>query len=157
MSDRKKVLRMIPHGLQVVTVREGEEVYGYTSSWLTQGSFEPPLVVLGLRKESTSGRMLLASGVFCVHFLGKEQKELAQHFFKSAHHSGEKLAGLEHHPGERTGCPVLEDVLGHAECRVVHVYEGGDHNVVIAEVLLAKLHREGEPLTMADTPWQYGG
>ena len=44
-ADAKKVLlRKIPHGLFVCGVREGDEVNGFTASWVTQGSFEPPLV-----------------------------------------------------------------------------------------------------------------
>ena len=47
-ADAKKVLlRKIPHGLFVCGVRDGDEVNGFTASWVTQGSFEPPLVVMG--------------------------------------------------------------------------------------------------------------
>ena len=49
-ADAKKVLlRKIPHGLFVCGVRDGDEVNGFTASWVTQGSFEPPLVVMGVR------------------------------------------------------------------------------------------------------------
>ena len=46
-ADAKKVLlRKIPHGLFICGVRNGDEVNGFTASWVTQGSFEPPLVVM---------------------------------------------------------------------------------------------------------------
>jgi flavin reductase (DIM6/NTAB) family NADH-FMN oxidoreductase RutF len=153
---RKKVLRMLPHGLQIVTVRDGEEFHGYTSSWVTQASFKPPLIVLGVRADSRSRQMMDREGVLCVHFLDRSQQDVAQSFFKTAEH-GDKLAGMAYRIGEQTGCPVIEDALAHAECKIVHIWDGGDHVVVVAEVLDAELHREGEPLTLADTPWQYGG
>lgn len=155
--ERREVLRMIPHGLQVVTVREADRFHGYTSSWLTQVSFEPPLVALGVNRESTSREMMRASGVFCVHFLGKDQQDIAQRFFKPAVRAGDKLADLEFRIGEHTGCPILTDLLAYAECKVIHDVPGGDHDVVVAEVLDAGVLNEGEPLILADTPWQYGG
>jgi flavin reductase (DIM6/NTAB) family NADH-FMN oxidoreductase RutF len=140
-----------------VTVRDGDEFHGYTSSWMTQASFEPPLLVLGVREDSRSRGMMEKEGVFCVHFLAKDQQDVAQAFFKPAEHAGNKLAGLTYQVGEKTGCPVIEDVLAHVECEVVHLHPAGDHAVVVGEVLDARLHREGEPLVLADTPWQYGG
>lgn len=158
-KERKKVLRMLPHGLQVVTVRDGDDFHGYTSSWMTQVAFTPPLLVLGVRADSRSRKMMEKEGVLCAHFLGKDQQDVAQRFFKTAEHSGDKIAGMAYRIGKETGCPVLEDTLAHAELRIVHVHahEGGDHVVVIAEVLDAEVHHEGEPLVLADTPWQYGG
>jgi flavin reductase (DIM6/NTAB) family NADH-FMN oxidoreductase RutF len=156
-KERREVLRLLPHGLQVVTVRDGDEFHGYTSSWMTQASFTPPLLMLGVRGDSRSRKLMRKSGVFCVHFLGKDQEEIAQRFFKTAEHAGDKLAGLDYEIGEKTGCPVLVDLLAYAECRVVHEWSGGDHDVVVGEVLAAKMLRPGKPLTLGDTPWQYGG
>ena len=42
---KKTMLRKIPHGLYICGVKEGEEMNGFTVSWLMQSSFEPPLVV----------------------------------------------------------------------------------------------------------------
>ena len=62
-TDAKKVLlRKIPHGLFICGVREGDQINGFTASWVTQGSFEPPLVVMGVRKDSTSHGMIERSG-----------------------------------------------------------------------------------------------
>ncbi len=154
---KRQVLRMIPHGLQVVTLRHGDEVHGYTSAWLTQVSFKPPLLALGVRAGSRSHRMMEGSGVLCLHFLGKDQEEAALRFFKPSQESGDKFEGLESAPGPATGCPVLTDVLAHAECEVLRVVQAGDHSIVVALVVDCAVHREGEPLLLSDTPWQYGG
>lgn len=148
---------MIPHGLQIVTLKRDDEVHGYTSSWLTQVSFKPPLIALAVRADSLSREMMEESGVFCLHFLGKDQEEIALRFFKPSQESGDKLEGVEVTPGPETGCPVLTDALAHAECRVVRVVDAGDHSIVVAEVVDCAVHREGAPLLLSDTPWQYGG
>ena len=154
---KRQVLRMIPHGLQVVTLRQGEEIHGYTSSWLTQVSFKPPLIALGVRADSNARRMMEDSGVLCLHFLGKDQEEVARRFFRPSQQSGDKFEGLDTFAGPQTGCPVLKDSLAWAECRVEQVVPAGDHSIVVAEVIGCAVHREGEPLLLADTPWQYGG
>ena len=58
LDAKKTLLRKIPHGLFICGVAEGDEVNGFTASWVTQGSFEPPLVVMGVRADSTSNGMI---------------------------------------------------------------------------------------------------
>ena len=156
-AARKKTLRMIPHGLQIVTVRDGQRFHGYTSSWMTQSSFVPPYVVLGVRRDSLARTMIAKEKVLVVHFPAKEQLDLAKTFFKPPETGDGTLGGTPFVLGEHTGCPVLTETLAHAECRVVHEWDEGDHSVVVAEVLDAVVHRDGEPLLLAHTPWQYGG
>ena len=68
-ADAKKVLlRKIPHGLFICGVRNGDEVNGFTASWVTQGSFEPPLVVMGVRADSSSHAIIEATGKFTFTF-----------------------------------------------------------------------------------------
>ena len=82
-ADAKKVLlRKIPHGLFVCGVREGDEVNGFTASWVTQGSFEPPLVVMGVRADSTSHGIIERTGRFSLNVMRADQKDLVAVFFK---------------------------------------------------------------------------
>ena len=62
-TDAKKtLLRKIPHGVFICGVAEGELVNGFTASWVTQGSFEPPLVVMAVRADSTSNGKIRRTG-----------------------------------------------------------------------------------------------
>ena len=82
-ADAKKtLLRKIPHGVFICGVAEGEEVNGFTASWVTQGSFEPPLVVMAVRADSTSNGIIQRTGKFCLNVLAADQKDLAAVFFK---------------------------------------------------------------------------
>ncbi|MGA1269457.1 MAG: flavin reductase, partial [Gemmobacter sp.] len=58
LDAKKRLVRKIPHGLFICGVAEGEEVNGFTASWVTQGSFEPPLVVMAVRADSTSNGII---------------------------------------------------------------------------------------------------
>ncbi|WP_239651766.1 flavin reductase family protein [Neosynechococcus sphagnicola] len=64
---------------------------------------------------------------------------------------------MEFYPGPETACPIIQEALGYLECRLVGMVEQGDHTVFVGEVIGAGVHREGEPLLLESTGWQYGG
>ena len=154
---KKTMLRKIPHGLYICGVKDGDEVNGFTASWVMQASFAPPLVVNCVKADSTSHAMLKASGVFSLSVLEDGQKDLAQNFFKPLRRVGNKFEDIEFYPGPETGCPIIKDTLGYVECRVVSAVEEGDHTVFVGEVIGAGVHREGEALLLSTTGWNYGG
>ena len=78
---KKTLLRKIPHGLYVCGVQNGEDMNGFTASWVMQASFQPPLVVNCVKNDSGSHEMLKQSGVFALSFLAADQKDMAQNFF----------------------------------------------------------------------------
>lgn len=155
-AERKTILRMIPYGLYVVTSRRGDEVNAFTASWLTQCSFKPPLLALGVNRQHRSHEMIREGGAFAVNFLGKDQQAVALHFLKPWRDMGAKLEGI----GLRSspsGVPLLDNALAYVECRVVECSEHGDHALFIGEIVDGQVLRSGEPLIMSDTPWHYGG
>ena len=56
-----------------------------------------------------------------------------------------------------TGAPILEDAPGYVECRVRDILGGGDHDVVVGEVVEAGVHRDEPMLQLSETGWHYGG
>ena len=156
---KKTMLRKIPHGLYICGVKSksGEELNGFTASWVMQCSFKPPLIVNCVNNSSGSHAMLKETGVFTLSFLESNQKEVAAKFFKPQSKVGNKLADIEFYEGEATGCPIISDSLGYVECKVVGSVEEGDHTVFVGEVIASGIHREGDPLLLETTGWQYGG
>lgn len=150
------MLRKIPHGLYICGVKEGDEVNGFTASWVMQASFKPPLVVNCVKQDSRSHAMIKASRVFSLSVLEAGQKDLAEKFFKPQRRVGDKFEDVEFYLGE-TGCPIIKDTLGYVECQVVGAIEQGDHTVFVGEVIAAGVHRDGEPLLLESTGWNYGG
>jgi flavin reductase (DIM6/NTAB) family NADH-FMN oxidoreductase RutF len=153
---KKTLLRKIPHGLYICGVK-GDELNGFTASWVMQSSFKPPMVVNCVRQDSGSHAAIEQSGVFAISFLESGQQEVAAKFFKPQRAVGDKLADVEYTLGEETGCPILSDALGYIECRVVGALKQGDHTVFLGEVVAAGVYREGNPLLLESTGWQYGG
>jgi flavin reductase (DIM6/NTAB) family NADH-FMN oxidoreductase RutF len=154
---KKKLLRMIPHALYVLTSRSGDKIAAATVSWVTQASFQPPLLAVGLKKDSFTHQVVREAGGFALNFLGEGQKEKAQSFFKHLEPVGNTLSGENFTASPSFGFPVFNGMAGFVECRVLEAVDRGDHLVVVAEVLEASLGTAPGLLLLSSTGWSYGG
>ena len=154
---KKTMLRKIPHGLYICGVRDGDEMNGFTVSWLMQSSFKPPLVVNCVKQGTGSHDMIEKTKVFAISFLEDGQKDLAAKFFQPKSRVGNKFQDVEFYEGAETGCPIIQDSLGYVECKVVGTLDQGDHTVYVGEVISSGIHREGKQLLLETTGWSYGG
>lgn len=153
---KRATLRMFTYALYVVTTVDGEERGAFTANWLSQASFDPPLVMVSVEADSHSLPIIRSSGRFLINVLESGQRDLAGHFGKKHRHAGDKLADMSHHASE-TGLPVLDDALSYVVCDVTGEIDAGDSVVVIGEVVEAKVLREGTPLTMAEAGFRHAG
>lgn len=146
MNDdaKKTTLRMIPYGIYVLTADDGKgNVGAATVNWVTQGSFAPPLVVVGIKADSGAHTVVKGTGKFVLNMLGKDQKGLAFTFFKPAKVEDGKLSGQDFHHGAN-GAPILNAAIGAVECTVRSIVELGDHHIVVGEVTEAHLMKAPE-------------
>jgi flavin reductase (DIM6/NTAB) family NADH-FMN oxidoreductase RutF len=153
---RKKVLRMIPYGLFVVTSRHDGEAGAATIDWVTQASFDPPMVVVCLRADSYIYELVRGSGRYALHPLGAGQKDFAAAFFKHASADDATINGHAYTLG-RTGVPILDAAPASIELELVDVLTQSDHHVLLGRVTAVELKRETEPLLLKQTGWNYGG
>lgn len=140
-TAKKTTLRMIPYGLYVLTAENARgEVAAATVNWVTQASFEPPLVVVGVKTDSNAHALVQETRAFALNVLGKGQQSLASAFFKPAVREGDRISGEPYERGT-TGSPLLLNVPAAFECRVTDLVTRGDHSVVIGEVVNAVLRQ----------------
>jgi flavin reductase (DIM6/NTAB) family NADH-FMN oxidoreductase RutF len=155
---RQKALRLLTNGIYVMTSRSGEKFGAATVTWVSQAGFRPPLLMAALRKDGNVLECLVESRQAVLHILDKQQAKLAQTFFASAKESGGFLNGEPYTTGEKTSAPVLASAHAYLECELREILQQhGDHALVILEVVNAEIRKEVSPLTVADTPWEYGG
>ena len=134
-ADAKKTaLRMIPYGIYVLTAQSDDGIAAATVNWVTQTSFDPPLIVVGVKADSGAYQALKSSSHFALNMLGKGQQGAAFTFFKPVEHEGNLLSGEPYRDGS-TGAPILENAPAAAECKVAEIVERGDHHIVIGEVV----------------------
>lgn len=148
LESKKTALRMIPYGLYVLgALAEDGRIAAATINWVTQAAFEPPLVAVGVKADSTAHARIKQTGSFSLNVLGKGQQQTAFAFFKSGVERDGDTVGGEPFRAGRTGAPVLERAPACLECSLVETVEKGDHSVFIGEVVEAHVARapEGSP------------
>lgn len=154
---QKKTLRMLSNGVYVLTSRSEDRYGAATVSWVSQASFKPPLIMAAVRPESNVFKCLAESRRAVLHIVGEQQQETARRFFHPTRAEGGSINGEPFAEG-RTASPILSSLPAHLECLVERLVQtDGDHAVVILRVLEAECREQVRPLTMAATPWQYGG
>ena len=156
-AAKKKLLRLIPHALYVVTCKTGGKTAASTVSWVTQASFQPPLLALGLKKDSHTYEVVKSAQSFALNFLGAGQKDVAQKFFRHVEMEGNRLGGEPFQDSPVLKHPIFPQMAGFVECRIVGTVDKGDHAVVVAEVMEAQIGPLEGPLLLSTTGWNYGG
>lgn len=153
---KKQALRTFTYGLYAVSSADGGEVNIFTANWLTQISFDPPLIAVSVENDSKSLPMILHSRAFTVNVLRSGSRELAGRLGKSAVQHPDKLDGVAYDIGAN-GCPVLHDAVAWVACTVLHTAEAGDSTLVVAEVVDVGMLAEGAALTMAEAGFKHAG
>lgn len=157
-KTKQKTLRLLTNGMYVLTSKGCDDQLGAaTITWVSQASFKPPLLMVAIRKDSGVFHCLRESRVAVLHVLASDQRDIAQKFFAKSKNSGTALKGEPFSEG-KTSAPVLKNLRAYIECTVLDIREEyGDHAIVILEVVDAELTKPIEPLTVGDSPWEYGG
>jgi len=157
-AAKKTVLRQLTYGLYAVTAAHGRERGVFTANWASQASFEPPLVMLSVERDSSTLPLIRASGRFALCPLAADQRDLAGALGRPKARAGDKFAAYELATVDTaSGPPAIAAALGYAVCRVESETPAGDSVVFIAEVIEARILNEGEPLTMRAAGFRHAG
>ncbi len=160
-EDIKNALRMMPYGFYAVSTVAGDDVNVMVLNWASQVSFEPRLVALGLAKNAYSHGLVQEGRVFALNIFNKADADLIKPFTKGRAKNPDKMVAVAYTPGPETGCPILEGVAAYLECKVLDILDvGGDHDIVVGEVIGAGINKPGEAgdmLSLPDLGWSYAG
>ena len=134
---KKKALRMIPYGIYVMTA-EGKDgsVAAATVNWVTQASFAPPLVAVGVKADSGAHAIVKDSGSFVLNVLGKGQQGLAFQLLQVPR-KGRQLHRRRVLQGRKLGSTDSRQRARVVECKLTDTIEKGDHSIFIGEVIEA--------------------
>ncbi|MBC8311440.1 MAG: flavin reductase [Candidatus Marinimicrobia bacterium] len=154
-KSRKTALRMLTYGAYVLTSSTDKDICAATVTWVSQASFEPPMISVCIKRESHTFDVVKQSNRFILHLLSHEQKDFAASFFKSTECVNGLINGQSFEMMD--GLPVLELPPSYLVCDVVDVNERGDHPLFLAQVKDVVVSHETEPLELRKTGWSYGG
>ncbi|MDQ6693812.1 MAG: flavin reductase family protein [Chloroflexota bacterium] len=115
---------------------------GFTASAVTSLSLEPRMLLVCVSEHSTSLEIIRRAEGFGVNILSASQQEVAQAF---ATQREDRFAGFRWRRGTETGAPILDGSLAYAECRLRDTHKGGDHAILVGEIVAGDAN-EVEPL-----------
>ena len=158
---RRRVLWTMPSGLYLIGSRAGERRNLMTANWVTQVSFEPKLIGVGIEKPAVTHELIAEGGVFTVNTIAREDRAIVRKFTKPCEWDGaaSTLNGFPVHAGA-TGAPILTQAPAYLDCEVRQAVEVGNHTFFIGEVIDADFQVDDEAtevLRMEDTRMNYGG
>ena len=136
-------LGRFPSGVTVVTVRgEDGRDYGMTVSAFSSLSLDPPLVLVCIGDDATIAAAVAAAGHFAVSVLAETQAALARRF---AEPDADRFDGAAVSRGLHE-LALLDGAIATLQCAIVARHRGGDHTVVVGEILAATALDDGRPL-----------
>lgn len=119
-------------GVTVVTLRDPQgRPAGLTVNSFASLSLAPPLLMFSVGRSQVTAPWLEAGEAFAVNVLSAEQEALAWQFARPAEN---KFAGVDCAEGFG-GVPVIGGALTTFECRKWATYDGGDHVIIVGEVI----------------------
>jgi len=135
--DPKELRRVMGHfatGVTVITTKDAQGIpYGLTANAFMSLSLNPPLALISIDKTAQCYNCFDASKVFTVNFLSDKQEDISRRF---ATKGVDKFAGVEWHEGSN-GAAILAGVIGYVECRIMESYDGGDHTLIVGDIVNA--------------------
>ena len=142
-TDFRNAMARFAAGVTVVTTKDAEgRATGFTASAFSSLSLTPPLVLVCLDKRADCWDAFMAASEFAISILAAGQGDVAMRF---ATKGIDKFLDAPVTPGAVTGMPLVNGAMVHLECRMWDKPEGGDHTILIGEVLRAASHSD-DPL-----------
>jgi len=157
---RRRVLWSLPYGLYVIGSRDGDRRNGMTANWVTQVSFEPKLIGVGIEHGALTHELITKGGSFSVNTIDREDRAIVRKFTKPVEvdDAAMTLNGFGFRDG-LTGSPILTMSVAYVDCEVRQSVETGGHTFFIGEVVDSGFQKDEatEVLRMEDTRMNYGG
>jgi flavin reductase len=146
-AEFRRIAGHFPSGVVAVTSADpaSGSLHGVTVSSFTSLSLDPPLVLVCLAHTSQSHDFLTTREHFAINVLARRQVAIAERFAGRAPLVSAAFDGVAFDAGH-DGAPLLRGSVAWFECRRIATYPGGDHSIVVGEVLHARLGDDDDPL-----------
>lgn len=129
----REALGVFATGVTVVTTRNeaSDELIGMTASSFNSVSIDPPLILWSVTRDAHSSNIFETAAFFNVHILTSGQIHLSNKFAEAG---GDKF-GTTDYTLDDNGIPKIANVAVRFDCRQWAVYDGGDHSIIVGEVI----------------------
>ena len=130
----RQVAGQFATGVTVVTTQSEGKPAGITVNAFCSVSLDPPMILVCIDLSSNTLPVMRESGAFAINILTSEQEYLSRCFATTSEERYEDFCHASFHTAA-TGSPIIDDVLGFIDARVVAEYPGGDHVIFLGQVM----------------------
>jgi flavin reductase (DIM6/NTAB) family NADH-FMN oxidoreductase RutF len=142
------------YGIYVLTTASEDTINAMIASWVSQISYDPPLISIAVHPSRYSHQLIEQSNRFALHIVAKDRSNLLKRF--KGPDPLTKFSAIEWTRG-KTGLPIIKDCIAWFECEVVNRIDPGNHTVFIGKVVDAKMVSENSVMSTADYDGTYTG
>jgi flavin reductase (DIM6/NTAB) family NADH-FMN oxidoreductase RutF len=148
--DIKQCLGQMMKAVQVIGAAHGGVQRAYTSHWLSQVSFEEPIVMASVSPKHDTYPLMIRSGQFAASLLAADQIVEGQYFsYPGRRFEYVAPEFLEEWPGLPGGPPVVPNSIAWLRCETFQQVTMQDHELLFARVV------EVSPGRLKDPPLLY--
>jgi len=142
---------------KVVAATDGDLTRAYTSHWVTQISFEEPIVMASVSPKHDTYPLMKDQGWFTVSLLAADQISEGQYFSYPGHKFN--YVAPEYIESSEAGEPYVPNAIAWFRCEIFDRIERFDHDLFLANVVTVSEGRLKEPplLYSARHGWRITG
>lgn len=155
-SELVRAFAALTTGIYVLTVRDGERRHGMSSSWVTQISADPPLLMAAIDRHHFTHDIVERTRRFALNIVGRKARQLEDYFYSAASRRPDNLDRVAWDDSP-DGLPLLRDAMVSIECDVRDTFPGGDHTLFVAHPARITVRGNDTPLTSQDLEYVYVG
>ncbi|MPZ59942.1 MAG: flavin reductase [Propionibacteriales bacterium] len=144
-------------GVTVVSTVHDDLDHAMTASAFTSVSLDPPLVLVCVDKTARFHQAIAVTRRWGVSVLAEDQADVARWLATRGRKLEGQLDHIPHRPGALTGSALVEGALCWVECRTWEMYDGGDHTIVVGQVLGIELPEKERSRPLMYFRAAYGG
>lgn len=140
----RRVVGHFATGVTVVTTEWEGRHYAMTANSFTSVSLDPVLALVAIERRARFHDAVGGSGQWAVNVLADDQEDVSRWFATRGRPHDESYMGrFSFTRGPATGAALLADALATLECRTVATHPGGDHTLLVGEVVALSEPRAG--------------
>jgi flavin reductase (DIM6/NTAB) family NADH-FMN oxidoreductase RutF len=142
----RAVLGRFATGVTVMTSVADGRPHGMTANAVASVSLDPPLVLVCVDRSAVMAEVVAAGGVFALSVLDRAQRPWSDRFAEPGRPPGDEQFDGVPTIRRTTGAPVLDGAVAWLDCQVWASYDGGDHVIVVGEVVDLDVGEADDPL-----------
>ena len=153
-SSITQALKTLTYGLYILTVSVGDKRNAMPASWVSQVSYDPPRIMVAVKKTRRTHDMLAKAAAFGLMVVQKgKEAEFADYKGGDPEKKFEGRAAVSC----ASGAVLLTEYLAAFELSLTDTIDAGDHTLFIGEVVSARTSSRGVPATTLDYGKTYIG